>query len=221
MQNSTIKSASAMGEQDSLARSLDVRNLTAMRIIAGLLLLLLVLTALTYAAGAFAKSKLLRENPPPGQLVDAGSGVAPYLGPVELIRTAGPGAGQYPKPGMPEDVLAQYRAIAVSTSYFQTGVAENETFESNLAEVRNANISLRDKPLMVVSRGYWDAMPGFSETENQQAWRTWQEMQAELLSLSSNSRQVVATESEHSIHLQQPELVIDAIRDILEALESD
>lgn len=129
--------------------------------------------------------------------------------------------GSIPNRGMPEDVLAQYRAIAVSTSYFQTGVAENETFESNLAEVRNANISLRDKPLMVVSRGYWDAMPGFSETENQQAWRTWQEMQAELLSLSSNSRQVVATESEHSIHLQQPELVIDAIRDILEALESD
>jgi pimeloyl-ACP methyl ester carboxylesterase len=123
--------------------------------------------------------------------------------------------GSIPNRGLPVDVLAQYRAIAVSTDYFQTGVAENEAFEGNLAQVRTGNIDLGDMPLIVISRGYWDAIPGFSETENQQAWRAWNEMQSELLLLSSNSRQIIAGESEHNVHLQQPELVIDAIRSVI------
>lgn len=126
--------------------------------------------------------------------------------------------GNIPNRGLPDDVLAQYRAIAVSTKYFQTGVAENEAFENNLAEVRAANVSLGDMPLLVISRGYWDPMPGFSDAKNQQAWQMWQEMQVELLSLSSNSRQIIATESEHNIQLQQPELVIDAIIDVVEVV---
>lgn len=124
-----------------------------------------------------------------------------------------------PNRGMPDDVLAQYRALAVSTNYFQTGVAENEAFENNLTKVRNANIDLGDMRLIVISRGYWDAIPGFSEIENQQAWKAWNEMQSEMLSLSSNSRQVVAKESEHHIQLQQPKIVIDAIKDVIQAIQ--
>jgi len=119
-----------------------------------------------------------------------------------------------PNRGMPNDVLAQYRAIAVSTNYFQTGIAENAIFENNLMEVRNAHLDLGNIPLIVISRGYWDPMPSFSGIENQQAWQIWQEMQSELLSLSSNSRQIIATQSEHNIQLQQPELVINAIKDV-------
>lgn len=123
-----------------------------------------------------------------------------------------------PNRGMSEDVLAQYRAIAVSTQYFQTGIAENKAFENNLAEIRAKNINLGATPLVVISRGYWEPMPGFSASENQQAWQAWQEMQVELLSLSSNSRQIIATESEHSIQLQQPELVIDAIQQLVDTV---
>jgi pimeloyl-ACP methyl ester carboxylesterase len=124
-----------------------------------------------------------------------------------------------PNRGMPEDVLAQYRAVAVSTGYFQTGVAENEAFENNLAETRAANVNLGDMPLSVISRGYWDPMPGFSDSENQQARQIWQEMQSDLLSLSSHSKQVIATESEHNIHLEQPQLVIDEIKDVVKAAQ--
>jgi pimeloyl-ACP methyl ester carboxylesterase len=42
------------------------------RIMARLLMLILVLTALTYTAGMFAKRQLARENLPPGQLTDVG-----------------------------------------------------------------------------------------------------------------------------------------------------
>jgi len=44
----------------------------AKRIVAGFSVLVLALTALTFTAGASAKSQLARENPPPGKLVDVG-----------------------------------------------------------------------------------------------------------------------------------------------------
>lgn len=131
-----------------------------------------------------------------------------------------PFARQYiPDRGMPEAAVDQYRAIAVSTDYFRTGIAESEAFESNLAEIQDANIFLDVMPLIVISRGYWDAMPGFSETENQQAWQAWQEMQSELTGLSSNSRQIIAEQSEHFIQFQQPQLVIDAIKDVVAVVD--
>ena len=125
--------------------------------------------------------------------------------------------GNIPNRGMTEDVLVQYRALAVSTEYFRMGVEENKMFENNLAELRASNISLGSRPLIVISRGYWDPMPGFSDLDNQLAWQRWQEMQVDLLILSSNSRQIIAIESEHPIQLQQPELVTEAILELVEA----
>lgn len=121
-----------------------------------------------------------------------------------------------PTRGLPDEAATTYRAIVVSTDYFRTAVAENEAFQSNLAEVRNARVGLGSIPLIVVSRGYWDPIPQLSASENDQAWETWQEMQSELVTLSTNSRSVVATKSEHHVQLQQPDLVVDAIREIVE-----
>lgn len=124
-----------------------------------------------------------------------------------------------PDRGLKGEALSQFRAVAVSTGYFRTGVAENTAFEANLAEVRAANINLGDLPLRVISRGYWDPMPGFSEAENRQAWQEWQVMQANLASLSSNSVQIIAAHSEHNIQLQQPNLVIGAIKNLLVTID--
>ncbi len=73
---------------------------------------------------------------------------------------------------------------------------------------------LGDLPLIVVSRGHWEPLPGVSTAENEQAWQAWQTMQAELATLSANGRQVIAEQSGHFIQLEQPELVIDAIREV-------
>ncbi len=45
-----------------------------------------------------------------------------------------------------------------------------------------------------------------------------QELQAELAALVPGARQVIATESGHYVHTQQPELVIDAIQQVVEAV---
>jgi hypothetical protein len=123
-----------------------------------------------------------------------------------------------PDRGLPDETLGQYRAISVATKYFETGINENEAFEKNLGEVRAAHInSLGNTPLIVLSRGYWDAMPFLSKAENQHAWEAWQEMQSVLVALSSNSKQIIAKQSDHFIQLQQPNLVIEAIQEMVGA----
>jgi pimeloyl-ACP methyl ester carboxylesterase len=125
-----------------------------------------------------------------------------------------------PNRGLPDEALAQYRAILATTEYLETSIVDAEMFENNLAQVAAANInSFGNLPLIVISNGLWKPLseiPGVSGDENQQAWQT---MQSELLTFSSNSQQVIAEQSEHFIQLQQPQLVIDAIRDIVQAAQ--
>ena len=49
--------------------------------------------------------------------------------------------------------------------------------------------------------------------------QAWQIMQAELAAQSSNGEQIVAEQSGHYIQLEQPQLVIDAVRQVVEAAQ--
>jgi hypothetical protein len=48
--------------------------------------------------------------------------------------------------------------------------------------------------------------------------RAWTAEQERLAALLPGARHVIARESEHYIQLQQPELVIDAVRQVVEAV---
>jgi pimeloyl-ACP methyl ester carboxylesterase len=76
--------------------------------------------------------------------------------------------------------------------------------------------SLDDLPLAVVSRGRADRdtakyPPGLIE-EMEQLWR---QMQRELMQLSSQSRHIIADHSGHMIHEDEPEVIIEAIRQMV------
>lgn len=126
--------------------------------------------------------------------------------------------GSIPDRGLSDEAYAQYRAILATTGYLETAVAETKSFGKNLTEVRTASITnFGDMPLIVLSRGIWDPLPSVSETENQRAWQPWQALQSELAELSTDSKHVIAGQSGHPIQLQQPQLVIHAIREIVQA----
>ncbi|WP_216329507.1 alpha/beta fold hydrolase [Deinococcus aestuarii] len=72
--------------------------------------------------------------------------------------------------------------------------------------------TLGDLPLVVVSRGHADA--GQDPATVAQTERLWAAMQRELAALSTRGRRVVARESGHSVQLDEPEVVIDAIREV-------
>jgi hypothetical protein len=121
-----------------------------------------------------------------------------------------------PNPGLPEDAYAQYQAVLAKENFYIATIAEMTALEASSAEVRNLHItSLGDMPLIVLSRGDSNATPLLSDTENQQMWEVWQEMQSKLAQLSSDNKQVIAEQSGHNIQLDQPDLVINAVLEIV------
>ena len=78
--------------------------------------------------------------------------------------------------------------------------------------------SLGNIPLVVLYRGVDDdPTPGLSLEENKQRWLG---LQTELAALSPQGKLVIADKSGHHIQLDQPNLVIDAIEQVLTATHS-
>jgi pimeloyl-ACP methyl ester carboxylesterase len=75
---------------------------------------------------------------------------------------------------------------------------------------------LRPMPLVVIARGHPDPDTPFVELEEP----FWRQLQRELARLVPGGRLVIATESGHDIHHEQPELVLDAIRDVVLAVRA-
>jgi len=126
-----------------------------------------------------------------------------------------------PNPGLPDDVYAHYQAILATSSYFETNIEETNALEESYTEVGALHItSFGDLPLIVLRRGRWDVIPFFSDFENQRAWDVSQELQSELAALSSEGQLIVAEQSGHTIQIDQPDLVIDAVREIVDVIRN-
>jgi len=123
---------------------------------------------------------------------------------------------QIPDRGLQGKALQQYRSILATTNYFTAAANETETIFADWGNFPSDDKgSLGEMPLIVLSRGLPEPLPGISDMENQQYEEAWKEMQKELVALSSNSEQIIAEKSGHYVQIQQPDLVIDAIMHIL------
>lgn len=127
---------------------------------------------------------------------------------------------------LPEDVIASYRAVAASSpSRVDTMIAELEALEESQAQVRAARDGgIGDLPLVVLSHGEASPLPPIVRGGQQTAdayEEAWQQMQAELSGLSSHGRHVLAEGSVHMIHHDRPDLVIGAIRDVVESARGE
>jgi pimeloyl-ACP methyl ester carboxylesterase len=121
---------------------------------------------------------------------------------------------------LPEATRKTYQALFSNPKVLETMIAEQKASESNLAQVGAARITtLGNIPLIVLTRGQTDLLPGhdISSAVIQQTEQAWQQMQHELTMLSPQGKQVVADKSGHYIQLAQPQLVIDAIGQVVAA----
>jgi pimeloyl-ACP methyl ester carboxylesterase len=117
---------------------------------------------------------------------------------------------------LPREAAEAYRALVLANpNHLSTARGEIEALERGDTEPVT---TLGNLPLIVLSHGHFD--PGTlgaditTEIANQYE-KVWQELQVELAALSSNSKRIIAEQSGHNIHLDQPELVISAIQDVL------
>jgi hypothetical protein len=98
-------------------------------------------------------------------------------------------------------------------------IDESSSLEESFKERRAATVSLGDKPLIVLSAGArgGDMFPGFSQEQSDQITEAWTKSEADLTQVSQNSEQIIAEDSGHNIQADDPDLVIDAIRQVVEA----
>ena len=90
-----------------------------------------------------------------------------------------------------------------------------EEFAEIYADRKTHEYPLGDTPLIVLTRGkqeYPDTEEGRQLNEDRKR------MQLDLLKLSRNSKQIIATPSGHHIQLDDPELVITAIRQVVDSV---
>ena len=128
----------------------------------------------------------------------------------------------WPTP-IPDKVREAYLGVACSdTRFFEAAIDESVSVGENLVAVRAARIdTLGNLPLVVLSAP--DQFAGIEKhlsAEDAGQFRVvTEELQAELTALSSRGKRVIVRNSGHYIQVEQPEAVIDAIREVVEVAQ--
>ncbi len=122
------------------------------------------------------------------------------------------------KAGIPADISPERRREIVGEysrpEFFKSAVHELEAYFSTPQQLRKSGGfgSLGSTPLIVVKHG--------KPLTGSQAFleEGWSEAQARLAALSTDSNLLVAEQSGHAISLDQPELVVDLVRSLVEKI---
>ena len=111
-------------------------------------------------------------------------------------------------------------AIGTHAKTTYEALDETSSLPESAKERRAATVSLGDKPLMVLSAGARDPLPGASQEQSDRFNEAWTKSGADLTRLSRNSEHIVVEDSAHNIQDDDPELAIDAIRQVMEAVQN-
>jgi hypothetical protein len=107
--------------------------------------------------------------------------------------------------------------MASSDSHLETLIAETESV--NAAATQPVQ-TLGDLPLTVISHGRLDpnaVPPNLGPQIREEYERAWQELQQEIAALSTRGRRIVAERSGHNIIFEQPEIIVEAILEMIGA----
>ncbi|MES2503710.1 MAG: alpha/beta hydrolase [Myxococcota bacterium] len=128
---------------------------------------------------------------------------------------------KYPIPPDFSDVQLTYAFdLMMRSNIEEATTAEGKSVDGSADDLKKMDRKLGNKPLIVVSQGKPDGVTADMDEEYaakiKQMNKVWPELQLELVQLSSNSRHLIAKESGHMIPLYQPQIIVDAIRDMVQ-----
>jgi len=118
------------------------------------------------------------------------------------------GVANYPPAARPS-----VKAHFSQTRFCRTYADEGAALEQSAAQVRAGRHPLGRLPLVILTRGVDGKF--YQGNAGKPVPRSWRTRQRDLVGLSTNSTQIMATRSGHYILLDQPELVIAAISQVL------
>lgn len=144
------------------------------------------------------------DDPPPTMLAR----IAKIAAPIGIFRLImGANSGDSPE-------LQERKALQNSTKHLYAA-AEILAIEENIRILREKPMQLGNKPLIVLTKSL-KTQPDDSE-RYLRGLEIWNELQKDLASRSTNGRQIIAEKAGHVIQKDEPELVVDAIRQVVEA----
>jgi hypothetical protein len=101
---------------------------------------------------------------------------------------------------------------------FATLLDEWDSCAANYKMLQQKRKHLGDKPIIVIPRGPEKLLrPGISKEENQKLYEASLTQQKKLLQESNRSELRVAMQSGHMINRDEPEVIIQAIKDVLKS----
>jgi len=95
-------------------------------------------------------------------------------------------------------------------------------FNLSLKQLEEANWSaLAEKPCIVITAGMLPDLSALGLDENlknymEESIVVWNELQKELVAKFHDGRQVIAEKSDHMIPFHQPEVIVQAVQEIIE-----
>jgi len=142
---------------------------------------------------------------------------------VKVVRVLAPlGIGRWviPSKGLPEELEAANRALALRTPNVVTLCDAWLCWDTWISQMEGCTLP-PDIPLAVLSASKWETGLGeIPPEEANVALSVWTECQAEIASRSSNSFHLVVPDSSHGLSDDQPAVVIDAIRRVVESVRN-
>ena len=116
--------------------------------------------------------------------------------------------------GGPPEIAPIRTAIFCRSHVYRTDYAQWAAFPQSADEVRKVG-ALWDLPLHVISRDP-DRRPGSDDPTFSSREQHWLKLQQELLQLSTNATHTIAAGSGHDVMKDRPDVVVEAIRQMVE-----
>ena len=112
--------------------------------------------------------------------------------------------------GMPEQL--HDIAFLLAREEKALGAMYNEVRNMPESSAITMDLDMPNVPIIVISHGerVWENKPLTNKME-----QVWQDLQTDLASKNNNSKQIIADNSGHQIQLDQPNLIIDVIKELV------
>ncbi|MDD7928734.1 alpha/beta fold hydrolase [Microbacterium thalli] len=116
---------------------------------------------------------------------------------------------------VPAGQRREFLDVTASPTYFATQREEADLIGPTEEALRGQDLGAL--PVRIIARGLPQdyAAAGIDDATGQQLERIWQDGQRRMLTLSTDSRLVVAERSGHLVPAEQPDIIVDQVRELL------
>ncbi|NGX36501.1 MAG: putative aminoacrylate hydrolase RutD [Candidatus Anoxychlamydiales bacterium] len=117
---------------------------------------------------------------------------------------------------VPKEISSLDFAISFNTKNSFTNYEESKSFTKDLPSLKND--FLKGKPLIVISGGKYEQIPGTTKEEMKKIIQVWMSFQNDLVSKSQKGQHWIAENSGHMIPLQEPQIVVKAVKEMVKEI---